>query len=166
MKRILKDFEDWTSGILLVIGMIILLYGLIMRYVLELPTTWQDEVARIFMVWGVFIGAAATLRENNHIQVELLYNVLPKPVQRYVDVFANLVTLCFFIFLFVSGGKLVIDKWETGQESLNHIPLWIIYLIMPLAGLLLVFRCVERVIHAVQGKLDSSAEGHGNTPSL
>lgn len=165
MKRFGKAvelFEDWTSGILIVTGLFILFYGVILRYILELPTTWQDEVARIFVVWGVLIGASATLRKNNHIRVDLLYKLFPQRFQRVIDIFANVVTLSFFVFLIVSGAQLVQMRLATGQTSLDGTPLWIIYLIIPFTGLLLSGRTIERLIRLFQGKPESDEDGHGS----
>lgn len=156
VKKWLEGFEDWTSGILVVCGLAILFYGVILRYVLELPTTWQDEVARILLVWGILIGAAATLRENNHIRMDLVYRLFPKTFQKGIDFFANLVILSFFIFLMVSGLELVNQKLETGQTSLNGFPLWMIYLILPFSGLLMAIRTIEKFVYLFKGKAEQS----------
>lgn len=156
IKKWLEEFEDWSAGILVVSGLLILFYGVILRYVLHLPTTWQDEVARILLVWGILIGAAATLRENNHIRMDLVYNIFPKSIQRCVDFFANLVILAFFIFLLVSGLDLVSQKLHTGQASLNGYPLWAIYLIIPLSGLLLTIRTLEKFVYLFKGETENS----------
>ncbi|MGM8212833.1 TRAP transporter small permease [Virgibacillus sp. W0430] len=156
LKKLLEQFEDWASGILVVSGLMVLFYGVILRYVLHLPTTWQDEVARILLVWGILIGAAATLRENNHIRMELFYNVLPKNIKVIVDIFANVVILSFFIFLLTSGIDLVHQKLQTGQQSLNGYPLWIIYLILPISATLLAIRTIEKFFYLFKGKQDDS----------
>lgn len=156
IKKWLEEFEDWSSGLLVLSGLLILFYGVILRYVLHLPTTWQDEVARIFLVWGILIGSAATLRENNHIRMDLLYRLFPKSIQRWVDFFAISVILGFFIFLVVSGIDLVSQKLSTGQTSLNGFPLWIIYSIIPFTGLLLTIRAIEKFVNLFKGKAENS----------
>lgn len=156
VKKLLEEIEDWSSGILVFIGLMILFYGVILRYVFHLPTTWQDEVARIFLVWGILIGASATLRENNHIRMDLLYNIFPGSVKKVVDIFANLVMLAFFGFLLFSGIELVNQKLTTGQESLNGYPLWIIYLIIPISALLLTIRTIEKFVYLFKGISDEA----------
>lgn len=161
MKRIIKllgDIEDWCSGILVVSGLMVLFYGVVLRYGFQLPTTWQDEVARILLVWGILIGASATLRNNNHIRMDLLYNILPEKVKKYVDIFANIVILSFFIFLLTSGMELVNQKLVTGQASLNGYPLWIIYLILPISATLLIIRTIEKFIIMFKGKTDVESD--------
>lgn len=162
MKKFLEAFEDWSSGILVACGLLILFYGVILRYVLGLPTTWQDEIARIFLVWGILIGVASTLRENNHIRVDLFYRLFPKSIQRWIEFFANLVILSFFVFLVYSGSELISQKLHTGQESLNGLPLWFIYLIIPFSGLLLIIRTIEKLILALKGELNGSGDLHQN----
>lgn len=155
VKKGLELFEDWTAGILVVAGLGVLFYGVVLRYVFEAPTTWQDEVARLLLVWGILIGASATLRENNHISMELVYQFFPNSMKKVVDIFGNLVILAFFIFITVSGFEIVMQKVQTGQESLNGFPLWFVYSILPLMGVLMIIRTIERLIQAFKGQVES-----------
>src|SRR5690625_3282240 len=161
MKKVIKilgDIEDWCSGILVVSGLMVLFYGVIIRYGFHLPTTWQDEVARILLVWGILIGASATLRMNNHIRMDLFYNILSEKYKKYVDIFAILVMLAFFIFLLVSGMELVNQKLVTGQTSLNGYPLWIIYLILPISATLLLIRTIEKFVIVFKGENEMESD--------
>ncbi|WP_180994436.1 TRAP transporter small permease [Bacillus sp. Marseille-P3661] len=155
IKKGLELFEDWTAGVLVIAGLGILFYGVVLRYVFEAPTTWQDEVARILLVWGILIGASATLRENNHISMELVYRFFPNSMKKVVDIFGNLVILAFFIFIMVSGFEIVMQKVHTGQESLNGFPLSVIYSILPLMGFLMSIRTIERLFKAFKGEVET-----------
>lgn len=161
MKRfrsIIEGLEDWISGLLVVGGLFTLFYGVILRYGLNLPTTWQDEIGRYLVVWGTLIGASVALRDNTHIRVELLYQLFPKKFQHWINIFANLVSMVFFIFLIVYGTELVLDKLATGQKSTGGVPLWFIYIIVPLTGLILTVRITERLVRLFQGKPESEHE--------
>lgn len=142
----LTFIEDWSSGILILTGLSILFYAVFLRYVLNWPTTWQDEIARIFLVWGILIGASATLRANGHIQMDLVYNLFPKSMKKWVDFFSNIVVLSFFICILIFSALLVIQKHETLQTSINGIPLWITYMIMPFFSVLMSIRSVEKIL--------------------
>lgn len=155
VRTIIESLEDWISGIFIVGAIFILFVGVIFRYVLGLPTTWQDEFARYLVVWGTLIGASVALRDNSHIRVEILYNMFADKAKRWINLFANLVTMTFFVFLIVYGSGLVETKFITGQTSTSGFPLWIIYLILPFAGTLLALRTVERLVRLCLGKKES-----------
>src|SRR5690625_539186 len=114
-----------------------------MRYVLDVPTTWHDEIARYLVIWGVLLGSAVALRDNEHIRVEVLYNFLPKSMKKLVNQFANLTILLFFIVMIVYGFQLVETKFVSGENSTSGLlPLWIVYSILPLSGVIMALRTI------------------------
>lgn len=153
-RSIIESVEDWVSGLLIVGGLFVLFYGVILRF-LNFPTTWQDEIARFLVVWGALIGASVALRDNSHIRVDLLYQLFPNKIQRFINIFANIVSILFFMFLILYGLELVTDKFATGQKSIGGVPLWIVYFIIPLTGLMLTLRTIERLVRLFRGKTES-----------
>src|SRR5690625_3663529 len=98
----MKQFNEWYSklenylaGSLIAIGLIILLIQVVMRYFLSLPTTWQDESARYLIIWGVLLGSAVAIRDNQHIKVDVLYEFLSNRWKTIVDIVSNIIVLIF-----------------------------------------------------------------------
>lgn len=141
-KRGFRSVEDWVSGLLIIGGLSVMLLQVIQRYVFELPTTWQDEISRYLVIWGVLIGSSVALRDNAHIRVEILYQIFPKSVKKWVNLFANLVALIFFLYLIIYGVQLVEQKFQSGQKSYTGLNLWIVYFILPLSGVLMFIRTI------------------------
>ena len=72
-------WEDWASFALFWTLAAIVFYQVFTRYVMNDPAGWTEEIARYFLVAIVFIGAAMSVRKNNHIQVDYFYRLIPKP---------------------------------------------------------------------------------------
>lgn len=139
--------EDWLSGSLLVIGLTMIFYGVIMRYIFNNPITWVDEISKYFIIWGALIGASVALRDDHHIKVDLLFNLLPAEVKKVVSVFANLVGIVFAVFFTYFGTQLMLSKYQIGQRSMDvGVLLWVVYLIFPISGSMLTFRFIERLL--------------------
>ncbi|MCL6558960.1 MAG: TRAP transporter small permease subunit [Firmicutes bacterium] len=56
-------------------------------------------------MWGILLGLSVALRDGHHIKVDMLYNILPVKVKKWVSVFSNspfillmIATLILFIF--------------------------------------------------------------------
>lgn len=152
VRNIIEALEDWISGLLIAGGLLTLLVQVIMRYLLHLPTTWHDEIARYLIIWGVLIGSSVAIRDNQHIQVDILYKVFPKSWQRWINFFANLVTMFFFIFMIYYGVLLVEEKMTSGQKSTGEFPLWFIYLILPLSGIMMAVRTLVKLVQIILRK--------------
>jgi len=144
MKRFMKVYEfleDIISGGLLSVGVTLIFYGVIMRYVFNDARSWVDEISQYLIIWGTLIGTSVALRNDHHIKVDMLFNVLPKKVQHIVTLFAHCVGITFSLFIGYYGYKLVAFTHNTGQVSTDvGIPLYLVYSILPLTGALLTFR--------------------------
>lgn len=146
MKKFWKTFEfleDIVSGGLLFIGVSVIFYGVFMRYVMNAPKSWVDEISQYLIIWGTLIGTSVALRNDHHIKVDMLFDRFPLKVQYYVTLFAHAVGLAFGSFVAYYGFTLVAFVHRSGQRSTDvGIPLYIVYSILPLMGLLLSLRFI------------------------
>jgi C4-dicarboxylate transporter DctQ subunit len=151
LNRMFSRFEEWASGSLLVIGLTLILYGVFMRYVVNSPEAWVEEISKYFVVWGILMGGSLALRNKHHITVDLLYLKLNGIMQKIVNIFSNFVGLLFSFIYFFYGSVLVNQKIVTGQVSLDvGIPLWFVYLILPISALMLGIRFIENIVKAIK----------------
>src|SRR6187455_3077271 len=89
-------WEDWISFALFWMLAVIVFYQVFTRYILEDPAGWTEEIARYFLVAVVFIGAAMSVRKNNHIQVDYFYRLMPKAMGRVISTAVD-VLRCLFL---------------------------------------------------------------------
>jgi TRAP-type C4-dicarboxylate transport system permease small subunit len=73
----------------------IVFYQVFTRYVLGDPAGWTEEIARYFLVAVVFIGAAMSVRRNNHIQVDYFYRLMPRALARFLSTAVDIVRSAF-----------------------------------------------------------------------
>ncbi|WP_338030866.1 TRAP transporter small permease [Cytobacillus citreus] len=153
LKKAWSLFEEVSAGTFFFAGITLIFYGVIMRYIFNEPKAWVEEVVRYFIIWGTFLGFAVALRHNQHIQVDIVYDKLSKRAKRMVDIFATSVSILFCIVFTYYGYVLVESRYHSGMVSLDvGIPMWIVYLILPISGMLLLIRFVERLVHLLRGK--------------
>jgi TRAP-type C4-dicarboxylate transport system permease small subunit len=88
-----------------------------------------------------------------------LYAVLPVRGKKVVNVLSHLIGLVFSIVFIVLSTQLVLMNRTTGQVSMDvGIPLWIIYLVLPLSGLLLALQFAESAVAAWRQPLSELEE--------
>jgi len=140
-------FEDYFSGLMLFIGLSMIFINVVLRYFWGRPQSLLDEFSVYFIVWGILAGVAVALRNNHHIKVDMLYNTLNIKVKRYVSMFSNTVGLAFAFFYTYYGFQLVANYIESGQRSADsQFQLWIVYMIMPISGLLFGIRFIDKLV--------------------
>ncbi|MGX9357496.1 TRAP transporter small permease subunit [Roseobacteraceae bacterium S113] len=128
VRRAAMEFESWrpvdrlavfigrVTMMLIVLLTGVMLYEVVLRYVFEAPTLWANELS-LWLAGYVFLTAGLyAMQQRSHIRIVLLYDVVPRPVQRVFDVLATL-CICLFAFFLVYGGYgEAFDKfyrWET-----------------------------------------------------
>lgn len=93
------SFEDWVC-----LGFFWLMSGLVFlqffsRYVLNDSFAWTEELAVYCLIPVVFIGSAMCVRRSRHIQVNILYRYLPKPIGRVLATLVDVANCAFFIYV-------------------------------------------------------------------
>lgn len=99
---------------------------LIPRYI------WTEEAARFLLVWMVMIGGMIGVREGTHFIVDFLPSATGK-FKAVLDLVAGSFVLVFaFIFLWY-GIEFTQFAWFRISE-LAELPLWLIHIAWPIAG--------------------------------
>ena len=94
----------------------IMFYEVIMRYVFEKPTLWVNEASlwlggMIYLFSGLY-----AMQQRSHIRIFLLYDLMPRALQRVCDIISTGLIVLFAFFLFWGGYGEAAQKfarWET-----------------------------------------------------
>ena len=90
------------------------------------------------MIWIGVLGAAFVSGKNLHVAIDILPKRQTAKTQKRLQVVVALVIILFVLFAFVIGGfRLVYVSHILGQQSpALQIPLAVVYVIIPISGLL------------------------------
>ncbi len=88
-------WEDWISLLVFWALAGVVFYQVFTRYFLNDPAGWTEEIARYLLVAVVFIGAAMSVRNNNHIQVDFVYRLLPPALGRVLSTLVDAMRIAF-----------------------------------------------------------------------
>lgn len=152
LKKYWALVEDVLSGAFLSAGITLIFYETVMRFFFSSSQAWIGEVSIYLIIWGALFGIAVALRNRRHVQIDFLYDMVKPFYRKIIDLFSISVGILFCAFFIFYGGSLVMHNYETGMASMNaRIPLWIVYLILPISGVLFCLRFIEQFIHVVKG---------------
>lgn len=145
-QKILTWFEDIVSILFFIVGMGLMLYEVIMRYVFSHPTTWINEISTSLIIWGVFLGFSLALRDDHHVSADIIYAILPPKARKAMDYFANLVGIVFCIFFVYYSTLLFNNLLHSRQVSIETgIPMWVFMVVLPVSGVMFGIRFIERL---------------------
>jgi TRAP-type mannitol/chloroaromatic compound transport system permease small subunit len=99
--RVVDRLSDWVGivAMFLIFMMVaVLLLDAVTRNVLEIPVHWAIEFAQFTLTAYYFMGGAMTLKNDEHVRMDLIYERLSTRGKARLDV----VTIgCLFFFLVV-----------------------------------------------------------------
>jgi TRAP-type C4-dicarboxylate transport system permease small subunit len=133
------------SGIGMVAITLIIPTGVFMRYVMNDPLQWPEPASVIMMVAFSFIGGAAVYRANQQIAVEALMRAVNAPSRAAMQWAVHACMLSIAVFMVVYGAQLC---WVTKGNTIAEFPslsVGIVYLPIPLGGLLTLLFIIEKI---------------------
>jgi len=103
INRLILEFCRWaaisaTVGIAVVVAI-----SVFWRYVLNDSLTWAEELAKILMVWLVFVGAPIALRVGDHVAIQIVPNALPERLRSLLMVMISLLVVSFCSVIMVQS---------------------------------------------------------------
>jgi TRAP-type C4-dicarboxylate transport system permease small subunit len=93
---------------------------------------WTEEMARFLFIWMIMIGAMVGVRESTHFEVDVWPRLAPRAdaALRLVAAFSILAFALVFVW---AGIEFTRFAWNRISE-LAELPLWLIHLAWPAAG--------------------------------
>lgn len=116
------DSMSWYMGLFamyLVFVMIgILAYASIMKVFFH-PSLWTVEMAQFVMVAYFALGGAYTLKEGDHVRMDLLYSGFTMRGRIRTDLFTSVVLIGFLVVLQIGGISSLIYAIGYGEKSFS-----------------------------------------------
>ena len=152
---ILSDRLNGAGGALgglfiLVIGLIVT-YEVIARYLFNSPTVWVLEISTLLCVGSVFLAGGYTLKEKNHVNVDILTNRFSRPNQILIELMGLILSTVYSFVLTWKGAELTLIAFIRGEVSptVLNIPVWIPRGFVPLGGALLILEFIRQIMARV-----------------
>lgn len=118
--HVIDSISEWVGkmGRWLVVALVLVVtYGVILRYVFSKPNLWPYEVAIMLGSSLYILGLSYTYRYDRHIRVDVIYSHLAPRWRGLIDVVGSMI-LFFPIMLLVSYVSVTWawDAWAHGER--------------------------------------------------
>lgn len=147
MKKVLLVFnniERVLITVMMMIMVVLIFTQVFTRYVLGNSLGWTEEASRYLFIWLIFLSIGIAFVDKKHISIDILIDILPEKFKKVILQISYLLLMGLSIFLFIQGMELIGKLQEFSQKSSTlQIPMWMIYLSLPVGFLV---SCI-RLIH-------------------
>ena len=147
--KALDKFLDNALKFLMAVAMGSLVVGgtwqIFTRWILKNPSTFTEEFMRYMLIWASMIGSAYCFYKDKHLALDLIKDKLKGTPAMCLSVFIEVCILAFLLVVFVyGGGRMAISS--TNYSPVMHIPFKVLYIVLPLSGILAILGRVLKYI--------------------
>lgn len=154
MRKVIDNLLGKLCLVILFIMLIAVIWQVFSRFILQSPSTATDEISSFSLIWLGLLGAAYATSQQLHLAIDLLPEKLVAKQHAFFDGFVHL-CVCVFAFavMIIGGGRLCMLSFQFEQTSASlEIPLGFIYLVVPLAGMLICYFSLDTLLTNLKSK--------------
>lgn len=149
--EIMDRSVNWFLAILM-FGMVIIVSAQVWyRFVLNDPLSWSEEAARYLFVWISFMGAAAGVRYQVHLGIDLLDKLLSPGACRVAVVLVNLIIQIFLLVIIYWGFK-ILGVIQFQESPSMHISMRYPYMAVPVGAIFMLINSLRISAAAIQNR--------------
>jgi len=88
-------FLSHTIKYLIPVIVLVMMYEIFMRYIMEKPTMWVNELCLWLAGICYLVGGIYATRLRSHIRIVILYDYVSRPTQRIFDLISTIIIVTF-----------------------------------------------------------------------
>lgn len=151
VKKVLDRVLYWITVVLFALLVVIVVWQIVSRQVLQNPATWTDEGARVTFVWLGLFASAFVFGERGHVAVEFIVRKFNPGVEKIIAIAVQVIVLAFALVALVWGGLRVSSNAWTQELSALPLTFGQMYLALPISGVLMAFFSVYYIQGIARG---------------
>jgi TRAP-type C4-dicarboxylate transport system permease small subunit len=146
-----------------IMGVVVLLWAVFfvcvvaqvfVRYVLQFPLPWTDELARYTFIWSSFLSASVILGRGQHFSIDVVVGRLPRHAVWVIELIGTALCLTFTLVLTQRSAAWA-WRLSHARSSVLELPLGVVYAALPFSAGCMSIHLIGRLI----GLLNRGAAG-------
>lgn len=150
VKKFFDRIEEALAVSILAYMLIVLTYQIVMRFIFNSSNNWSEESARYLFIWFVYLTASMAILKNAHIRVDAVLRLYPTTLTRAIIVIGYMLFIAYCAAVVYYSTLFCENIYRSEQVSLGiGVPMYIVYMALPVCHALMVLRILQRLYHIV-----------------
>lgn len=150
LKQMIDKAVEWFSIGLVIVMVLLVLWQIVARYLLNSPSSFSEALTRYLFVWLVLVTSTYAFGSRDHMYISALNDRLRGKTRTVVNLLIEVLTILFASCVMVFGGSIIARMQMVSLDSSLHIPMGIVYAIIPVCGVITVFYCICNIIDELE----------------
>jgi len=117
--RVIAAVTELPAAVLVALETVILLAGVISRYVFNAPLAWSDELASILFLWLAMLGAVIALRRDEHMRLTTFLGLMSARRRAWIETLGVVVIVVFALLMLMPSYEHAVDQWIVMSPALE-----------------------------------------------
>ena len=117
--RVIATITEFPAAVLVALETVILLAGVISRYIFNAPLAWSDELASILFLWLAMLGAVIALRRDEHMRLTTFLGMMSPRRRAWVETLSVVVIVVFAVLMLQPAYEHAVDQWIVMSPALE-----------------------------------------------
>jgi C4-dicarboxylate transporter DctQ subunit len=157
--KIIGLINEFIASFGIAAGVLLAFINVIARFVFHEGIDWAFELTNYLFIWSAFFGASYCFRKECHIRVTLLLDLIPAKLAKLTSLMAHFITTAYLLAVAYFGYLFIFDPdfglKASGEISVDlNIPMWIPYIVLPIAFLTSAYRVFDKTIDLIKTPAD------------
>lgn len=145
-KKWVDTFLLSLSSILLIAMVVLSIWQVLARYVLNIASPGTEELTRFMLIWFGLISAAYVFGAKKHIAILFLREKFSWKTQLSLEKLTDMLVILVASILMVYGGIRVVILTSAQMAAATGIPMAFVYLSLPICGLFVIFYTIHGML--------------------
>ena len=142
LRKWINTVVEAFSVVIVAVMVLLVLWQVVARYLLNNPSTFTEALTRYLFVWLVLVSATYAFGSRDHMCISVLNARLKGRAKTAVNIAIEVLTILFAACVMIFGGSVITRMQMVSMDSSLHIPMGLVYSIIPICGVLTVFYCL------------------------
>jgi tripartite ATP-independent transporter DctM subunit len=122
--RVIGGAVEAIAAVLLAIEIVLLLAGVIARYVFHNPLVWSDELASVLFLWLAMLGAVLALRREGNMRMTALRSRTSGGVRHCLDLASGLGCFLLLALILMPAVDYALEEQVVSLSTMEGSMLW------------------------------------------
>ncbi len=150
MDRIVRFLEEACGVAALAVMFAAIVVQVVFRYLFT-PLIWPFELSIFMYICLIYLGAALAMRQDSHVAFDIVYNRLPRRLQRWTSAVLRLSGAAVLLAMVPPGVQFMLQSHTLKSASLR-IPWSFLVLVYLVASLLMAGHLAAAALRDVRGR--------------
>jgi len=148
----MKNFLDSISGIIMLFMYLFVIITVILRVIFNTSASWSVELTQSSFILLTFIGSAAAMADESHIQITVLTDRLSEGTQKIFRIIGRLLSIPFLVIFVIGAYRNILFNWDIGFITVNWFKIGYIYLVLLISGIIMIYYLSINLCYDLFGK--------------